>query len=642
MNRFFLLSLLSLLILCSAVSAEVRAVWAPVWDIDTPEKIDELVKDSYRSNFNQIIAEVRYRGDAMYIPNRTNDDFPNPEPICYLIEKSGFDPLQYLIEQAQKHNIEVHAWFTVYVVTPHEETNMRPGNVYYEHPEWITVNNHGRKMRMTEHEGAFLDPGIPEVQDYLTNVILDVAMNYQIDGIHLDYIRYPEFKLGYNPLAMQQYELETKVTTETAWLYWRQRQVSRLVSRVYAEVKSIDPRIAVTASVKPDIRSARSEHGQNWMEWIENQTIDYVYLMAYTPSDSDLEQQLDNLAVYDQNDRIVCGLRAWIDRGSYSVKRICSKIKSVRDRHFAGVGLFYYTGMKENGYLDEIRDARFQKKVSTAQPVQDQGIIFGYVKDAEGNPQNEAEILLRPTGAITQTDANGFFLFTGLQNGTYTLRAQKDGVTQSQPDLSLDDDNRVRMVRFAFLDTFDDSIDEEVIPLKAYGNHKEIVLHWLMDEWSPISIYRKEIPHGGWSGMELFELEHIIVDSTDFWVDEDVAIGNQYYYRIMTADDRQSDVTLSELSSGKLPVEVYIYPDKGEIRLDFDLETSDHLSWRLLDLQENLMVKNESWYDSGKTTEYWNGIAQDGSPIADGVYTFHCFSERSLSETVQTIVIVRK
>ncbi len=640
MRRLFIL--ISLLILSTALLAEIRAVWAPVWDIDTPEKIDELVRDAYRSNFNQIIAEVRYRSDAMYIPNRTNRDYPNPEPICYLIEKSGFDPLQYLIDKAQKHNIEVHAWFTVFVVTPHEETNMRPGNVYYEHPEWITVNSGGKKMRMNEHEGAFLDPGIPDVHDYLTNVILDVAANYEVDGIHLDYIRYPEYELGYNPLALDQYERETPVPTESAWLYWRQRQVSRLVARIYAEVKSLDPKIAVTASVKPDIRSARSEYGQNWMEWIESGTIDYVYLMAYTLSDSNLDQQLDNLDVYGHNDRIVCGLRAWIDRGSYSVKRICSKIGSVRERDFAGVGLFYYTGLKENGYLDEIRQARFKEKVAVPPYDLESGLIFGYVRDAEGHPQNEAEVLLRPTGNFTLTDANGFFLFNRLPNATYTLRAEKDGVTQNQPDLTLDDDHRVTTVRFSFLETFEGASDEDDIPLKAYGNRDEIVLHWMMDGWSPVSIYRKDIPRGGWSGMELFELVHIIVDSTDFWIDRDVTAGNQYYYRIMTADDRQSDITLSELCSAKMPVEVFIYAENGEIRFDFDLEISDNLNWRLLDLSGNLLVKNDSWYDAGRTTEYWNGIAQDGKTIPDGVYFFRCFSERSLSETVQTIVIVRK
>ena len=170
-------------------------------------------------------------------------------------------------------------------------------------------------MKMTEHEGAFLDPGIQDVHDYLTNVILDVAVNYEVDGIHLDYVRYPEYELGYNPLALDRYERETQVPTETAWLYWRQRQVSRLVARVYAEVKAVDPDIAVTTSVKPDIRSARSEFGQNWMDWIERGIVDYVYLMAYTTSDSNLEQQLDNLEVYGQNERIVCGLRAWMDRG---------------------------------------------------------------------------------------------------------------------------------------------------------------------------------------------------------------------------------------------------------------------------------------------------------------------------------------
>ena len=78
-------------------------------------------------------------------------------------------------------------------------------HLYYTHHEWLTVDNNGDKMPYNAHEGAFLDPGIPEVQEYTLNIIKDIAINYKIDGIQLDYIRYPDSAYGYNPIALEEY-----------------------------------------------------------------------------------------------------------------------------------------------------------------------------------------------------------------------------------------------------------------------------------------------------------------------------------------------------------------------------------------------------------------------------------------------------
>lgn len=342
---------LIILLLATGLQARIQAIWVPFWELTSKEKIDAMIEDADKNGVNQLIVQVRYRGDALYIPNRNSNDFFNPESSNYAVE-GDFDALEYVLEKAHREKIEVLAWLTTYVITPHDLKKIPQDHLFFKHPEWITRDFLGNEMAVKSYEGAFLDPGIPQVQEYIFNIVSDITSNYKnLDGIHLDYIRYPDLQFGYNELSRQIYKKEIKAQDAESWIAWKQKQISDLLIRIYNQVKSIDKDMMVTAAVVSDLKQAKIKYSQNWPLWLQEGYLDYAYPMVYSPSTGKVNLQLTSYKKMGLNKKIVVGLRAWHNSHDYKVEQINLKLKMVKKMHFAGAALYSYTGIKEHNYF---------------------------------------------------------------------------------------------------------------------------------------------------------------------------------------------------------------------------------------------------------------------------------------------------
>jgi len=335
--------------------ADIQAVWVPIWDLTTAESIDTMLSRMDKLKINQILAEVRYRADALYTPNRINSDYPNPDPRNYLLEDNDFDPLLHLIDSARKYDIEVHAWITTFVASTKDLKRLPKDHPFFENPHWVTTDFSRKDMHNETYEGAFFDPGNPQVREYTKNVILDIVSNYDLDGIHLDYIRYPDKQFGYNAMARSEYEDEIKYKDAESWRVWKQAQVGSFVKMVSEEAKKILPGITVSAAVFPELEVAVDKYSQNWPSWLENGWLDKIYLMAYTKEDEKLEAVFEQFPQQKFRNNIVAGLRAWDYGSNYSVNEINSKIRLTKNNKFAGIALFSYSGLVKHNYLKTIK-----------------------------------------------------------------------------------------------------------------------------------------------------------------------------------------------------------------------------------------------------------------------------------------------
>ena len=287
----------------------------------------------------------------MYIPNRESKKFPNSEKPSYLLT-DNFDPLQYLIDNSKK--MKVFAWVTTFVITPHDLNKLDPAHIYFNEPEWVTADFTHTKMDNESYEGAFLDPGLPEVQDYTKNVILDIAENYDVDGIQLDYIRYPDRYFGLNEEARKLYKQETKFEDADSWLQWKEEQINKFVKSVYHDLKGISSDIIVSAAVIANPNDAILRFSQDWFSWLEGGYIDYVFPMAYTTSNASLKG-LYQIYPKQSFKKIVPGLRAWSTDNLYSVDNLNAKIAITAEYKFAGVALYSYSGIIKDGYFNKIK-----------------------------------------------------------------------------------------------------------------------------------------------------------------------------------------------------------------------------------------------------------------------------------------------
>jgi uncharacterized lipoprotein YddW (UPF0748 family) len=184
----FTISLL-ILFLCSSFAQqtnnEFRSTWVISWEYITQtsaevnkQRIRTIMDNMKAANMTSVILQVRQRGTAYYQSSyepwgaQTGGNYP------------GFDPLQYAVEEAHKRGMELHAWFNVF-----SSVNAAPGTAAYLHPEWICRDRDGIPMTAD----IALSPGLPAVRSYLTTVAMEIVRNYDIDGLHLDYVRWNEF-----------------------------------------------------------------------------------------------------------------------------------------------------------------------------------------------------------------------------------------------------------------------------------------------------------------------------------------------------------------------------------------------------------------------------------------------------------------
>ncbi|MEA1971697.1 MAG: family 10 glycosylhydrolase [Candidatus Cloacimonadota bacterium] len=611
MKQIFIIIFLFLTI---NLSAQIKAFWATIWDIPSEKAILQVVNKAKENNFNQIIAEVRYRGDALYFPNRNLNKYNNLDVRSYVVENDYFDPLQFLIETAKQEGIEVIAWMTCFVITPHDLSKIAYNHIFYQHPEWITTDQFGTKMPTNSHEGAFLDPGLPQVQDYLINVIGDIATNYNVDGIHLDYVRYPSQEYGKHPQSLQIFENQTEFAEDDSWQKWREEQINRFVKRAYHEVKSIDINIELSAAVFPKLTQSNVSFSQNWYKWLEGSYIDKVYLMAYTPDNLYFKNIIQSSDVLSFNDRIVIGLRGWCDNCDYSYSKIEEKIKLVNNRKFAGVSFFSYSGLASKNYFEKLKSIQLPTN-KRSQIINNS--IFGYLRKDEIEPYANVKISLN--GEISQTDENGFFSFDNLEKGEYSLQASIQNELLSERKIKFEKGYKRLEIN---------NLEEYAKQLALFYKKSKngIAIYWnnIFSEY--LKIYRREVD----SKNKPFKLIDIVKTKQRTFVDTTADLFHFYEYNVTNFTETIQKKILVDNISNEIIFEVL--QNQQNVKFMIKLEKSARLNWRMISDNGEIIFKKQSWYSAGQTIENWNGITERGSKIQNGNYTIYCFSDTFMRE----------
>jgi uncharacterized lipoprotein YddW (UPF0748 family) len=290
-------------------SPEYRALWVDAYHdgVKTRQQIDELIETARAGNFNALVVQVRRRGDTYY-PSALDPWAPNADP--------SFDALAYLIQQAHTVGIEVHAWATALAIWNGDVPPAAAGHAFNLHGPaatgrdfWLMSSFSGEVVPTDEQ--YYLDPGHPAVVDYTVAVMAELASQYDLDGLHLDRIRYPDAKgaycrdgqpwycqdWGYNPTSLARFQAQTgrddvPNPLDAQWLQWRRDQVTALVRRIYLTVTAINPRLRVSAAVSaagfPPVddpswqdRTPYRHQLQDWRGWLAEGIVDLALPMTY-------------------------------------------------------------------------------------------------------------------------------------------------------------------------------------------------------------------------------------------------------------------------------------------------------------------------------------------------------------------------
>ena len=167
--------------------SELRGVWVQAKSIMTREGIDEVLRQVETGKFNTIFAGVFIDGQTLYQSKIA------PKHIEVGVD---FDPLAYLVSQAHVRNVEVHAWFVVGRISKEEDSQ-----ILVEHPEWKLVGPDGNTTN-------WLNFTRPDVREFVTDLVKEVIKDYNVDGIHFDYLRYPGPEWGFDPYSVELFAKE--------------------------------------------------------------------------------------------------------------------------------------------------------------------------------------------------------------------------------------------------------------------------------------------------------------------------------------------------------------------------------------------------------------------------------------------------
>lgn len=227
--------------------------------------------------------------------------------------KYMWDTLSVAIEEAHKFGIKLHAWIVVF----------RDMHLTGQRPDLVMVDSNGR------NNTEWVCPKRKEVRNRLFSLVEEIVSNYDIDGVHLDYIRYPNSSFCYCKECCEQFTSETgidpiKDPQNPLWVEWRCKQISEFVNSTYVLVKSLKPHVKVSAAVIPNPLTARNENFQDWEYWREKGFIDFLILMTYPAlSSSGFRDWLKNIIGLTENiNQIYAGIGIWYINATLLLEQI--------------------------------------------------------------------------------------------------------------------------------------------------------------------------------------------------------------------------------------------------------------------------------------------------------------------------------
>jgi uncharacterized lipoprotein YddW (UPF0748 family) len=359
--------------------AEVRALWVMRTSLTSPDQIARLVRDARVSGFNTLLVQVRGRGDSYFVQG------VEPRPPQLAREPATFDPLAQTLTIAHAAGLRVHAWINVNLIASATLLPADPGHVMRKHPEWLMLPRalapelikrdprdpayvarlaSWSRAHSSSIEGLYTSPIPVDAARYVESVISDIVDRYPLDGVHLDYIRYPTAEFDYSAMAVAAFResvqadlnpaerarldarlaREPLIYTDTfpeRWQLYRRARLTDLVARIRMAVKNRRPQAMLTAAVKPDVRDAFESRLQDWQDWASRGLLDAICPMAYTPDLARFRQAVQGAA------RAAAPQALWAGIGAYRLDsaETVSHIRAARAAGARGIALFSYDSL---------------------------------------------------------------------------------------------------------------------------------------------------------------------------------------------------------------------------------------------------------------------------------------------------------
>lgn len=371
MRTFFITLLLvipSFLPVLSQPKYEIRATWlTTLGGMDWPrakagnapgvqrqqKELCEILDRLKAANFNTVLLQTRLRGDLIYpssietfAESLTGNTGRNP----------GYDPLAFAIEECHKRGMELHAWLVTIPAGNTRQVKLLGKN---------SVVQKNRKICKLYRGNWYLDPGNPETKEYLSRIVKEITARYDIDGIHFDYIRYPEGTDNFPDTDSFRKHGKGKDLKQ-----WRRDNITDIVRRLYTDIKTIKPWVKVSSSPIGKYRDTNRYPSRGWnayhvvyqdaQKWLKEGIHDALFPMMYFQGNNFYPFALD-WKENCNNRWVVPGLGIYFlspNEQDWSLDEIVRQIHFTRQVKLNGQAYFRNRFLLNNtkGILDELQE----------------------------------------------------------------------------------------------------------------------------------------------------------------------------------------------------------------------------------------------------------------------------------------------
>ncbi|MCP3984724.1 MAG: family 10 glycosylhydrolase [bacterium] len=384
-RRVIALALLLAWIGVPAAHAEgsVRGLWVLCEGsqrvLEHPERVDRLLADAHAMGVTDLFVQV-YRGGRAWFDSTLAD----PAPHAATFREGERDALEVLIARAHEAGLRVHAWVNVLSLAGYADGPL----VRDLGREAVAVDQHGRSiLDYPEFEvpqpdrahyrmgtpAVWLDPAAPGVAERLTQTLAELVRGYPgLDGLHLDYIRYPDIlpyspgtrfgvglSFGYGEASRLRFQRETglaapqgeSLRNANRWDDWRRAKLTQLVATIGRASRAVKPGLRISAAVIADRERAYLVDFQDWASWLDDGLLDFAVPMLYTRDATLLRHGVEALSGLGKRRELWVGLGSWLF--SNQPEQAMAQLEQVERIGGLGSALFSWDWITEHPALLE-------------------------------------------------------------------------------------------------------------------------------------------------------------------------------------------------------------------------------------------------------------------------------------------------
>jgi uncharacterized lipoprotein YddW (UPF0748 family) len=346
--------------------------------LEHPERVAALLEDAAALGATDLFVQV-YRGGRAWFDSTLAD----PAPFAAARERHGGDALTALLAAAHARGLRVHAWVNALSLSARRDgpllRELGPGAVLVDQAGRSLLDYPDLELPAPERTwyrlgtpAIWLDPGAPGVAERLVATFAELAARYPaLDGIHLDYIRYPDvlpfvpgtrfgvgMDFGHGPATRDRFRRETgleppspptRLGNADAWDAWRRDRVTLLVAGIGEAARRARPGLAISAAVWAYADRAYLSMGQDWRRWLEQGLLDFAVAMAYTRDERLFRYQAQELAAAGREGATWLGVGVWLFAAE--PERALAQLRIAREAGAAGDALFSWDAIADSPAL---------------------------------------------------------------------------------------------------------------------------------------------------------------------------------------------------------------------------------------------------------------------------------------------------